>query len=66
MFEELILHKTPVKIYLCGQESPLCGKIIRYNDRRNIIILHPHIVIPEKYILKVESFEYEPQPCPTQ
>ncbi len=57
MFEELVLFKTPVRIYLHNQEKPLCGIVIRYDQKRGMLILHPRVVIPEKYVLKIEVIE---------
>jgi hypothetical protein len=54
MFEELVLYKTPVRIFLSNQEEPLCGTVIRYDQKKGMLILHPRVVIPEKYVLKIE------------
>lgn len=54
MFEDLILHKTPVYIYLYGQEKPIYGMVIRYDARRGLIILSNHVVIPEQHVLKIK------------
>lgn len=54
MFEELALHKTPVRIYLHHQEEPVCGTVIRYDQKKGMLFLHPHVVVPEQYVMRIE------------
>jgi hypothetical protein len=57
LFEELVLNKQTVKVYLIDQHEPLCGVVMRYNRQKGLLVLDPHVVIPEKYILKIEVEE---------
>lgn len=60
MFEELALYKTPVRIYLHHQEEPLCGTVTRYDPKKGMLHLHPRVVVPEQYVMKIEITG---QPC---
>lgn len=60
MFEELVLNKTPVKIYLNHQKEPLCGTPVRYNPQKGLLWLDSRVAVPEKYILKIETQEAPP------